>query len=277
MAIDRTSKKGKVLDIPANAPTIGTPTDAGDGTTANVAFTAPSTATGGPIFSYTVTSNPGSFTATGTSSPLTITGLTTGTPYTFTAVATNPTGNSPASAASSSLTLAVPQYYQSIATSALSADGNVTFSSIPQTFTHLQLRFLAKSSFAGTGTANMYIAFNSDTTAANYAGHAFSATGSAVSSSGGTSDNTFAIIPEGNAGVAGSTFGMGVIDIYNYSNTSTYTVTKSISGYDLNNSGFIRFRGNIWLNTAAVTSISITQGSASYKNGSHFALYGLKV
>ena len=87
MAVNRTSKaKGKVVDIPANAPTIGTPTDAGDGTTANVAFTAPSTSTGGPIFSYTATSNPGSFTGTGTStSTVAVTGLTAGQTITITA------------------------------------------------------------------------------------------------------------------------------------------------------------------------------------------------
>ena len=105
MAVNRTSKaKGKVVDIPANAPTIGAATDGGDGSSASVAFTAPSTTTGGPIFSYTAISNPGSFTGTSTSSPVVVAGLSTGTAYTFTVAGTNPTGNSPYTEASNSVT-----------------------------------------------------------------------------------------------------------------------------------------------------------------------------
>ncbi len=54
--------------------------------------------------SYTVTSSPGSYTATGASSPISVTGLQSDTAYTFTVVATNSIGNSPASAASNSIT-----------------------------------------------------------------------------------------------------------------------------------------------------------------------------
>ena len=79
MATGQTSPKtGKVVDIPANAPTIGTAT-AGGGS-ASVTFTAPSTSTGGPISSYTVLSNPGSVVGTGTTSPITVSSLTSGTP-----------------------------------------------------------------------------------------------------------------------------------------------------------------------------------------------------
>jgi hypothetical protein len=103
MASGRLSKvKGKVLDIP-NPPTIGTATAAGSQSVA-VSFTADSSGAGGPTFSYTVTSSPGSITATGTSSPITVTGLTNGTAYTFTVKATNPTGSSSSTAASNSVT-----------------------------------------------------------------------------------------------------------------------------------------------------------------------------
>jgi hypothetical protein len=103
MASGRLSKvKGKVLDIPT-PPTIGTATAAGSQSVA-VSFTADSSGAGGPTFSYTVTSSPGSITATGTSSPITVTGLTNGTAYTFTVKATNPTGSSSSTAASNSVT-----------------------------------------------------------------------------------------------------------------------------------------------------------------------------
>jgi hypothetical protein len=88
------------------APTIGTASDGGTGTTATVTYTAG--ATGGAAVSvYTATSSPGSITGTG-ASPITISGLTTGTAYTFTVTATNANGTSAASAASNSVTPVVP-------------------------------------------------------------------------------------------------------------------------------------------------------------------------
>ena len=87
------------------APTIGTATQTGP-STATVAFTAPTDLGAGTI-TYTATSSPGGITATGTS-PITVTGLTTGTAYTFTVTASTPGGTGPASAASNSVTPALP-------------------------------------------------------------------------------------------------------------------------------------------------------------------------
>jgi hypothetical protein len=89
------------LTVP-DAPT-GVSATAGN-TQATVSFTAPVSNGGAAITGYTVTSNPGGFTATGSSSPLTVTGLTNGTAYTFTVVATNSVGDSTPSAASSAVT-----------------------------------------------------------------------------------------------------------------------------------------------------------------------------
>src|SRR5664280_1283650 len=84
------------------APTIGT-TTAGNAQ-ATVTFTAPASNGGSAITGYTVTYTPGNITKTGTTSPVTVTGLTNGIAYTFTVFATNAIGNSPASAASNSVT-----------------------------------------------------------------------------------------------------------------------------------------------------------------------------
>jgi hypothetical protein len=71
---------------------------------ATVTFTAPFSAGGAPITSYTVTSNPDNVVATGATSPITVTGLTNNTAHTFTVTATNSGGPSNPSAPSNAVT-----------------------------------------------------------------------------------------------------------------------------------------------------------------------------
>jgi hypothetical protein len=70
----------------------------------DVAFTAPDTSVGGPVFSYTAVSNPGSVTVTGNASPINVPGLTGGTSYTFTVRGNNPSGSTAYSSASNAAT-----------------------------------------------------------------------------------------------------------------------------------------------------------------------------
>jgi hypothetical protein len=97
-----------------NAPVSVSATDVGtarayNNGAATVSFSANGD-NGAPISSFTVTSNPGGFTASGASSPLTVTGLQSGVSYTFTATATNAVGTSNASTASSAITATtIPQ------------------------------------------------------------------------------------------------------------------------------------------------------------------------
>lgn len=97
-------------DIPDGA--IPTATDVGtsrpfNNGSATITLAAPTT--GGPATSYTVTSDPGSFTATG-SSPLTVTGLQSGTSYTFTSKGNSALGSSylPSIASNSIVATTVP-------------------------------------------------------------------------------------------------------------------------------------------------------------------------
>ena len=88
----------------------GTPTATAGNAQATVSWTAPGSDGGSPITNYTVTSTPGNKTCSKASAPLscTVSGLTNGVSYTFKVVATNGIGDGPASAASNSVTPAVP-------------------------------------------------------------------------------------------------------------------------------------------------------------------------
>jgi len=96
-------KQGIWPRIPG-APTIGTAT-AGVAS-ATVTYTAPTDLGTGAV-TFTATSSPSGITGTG-ASPITVSGLTNGTPYTFTVTASTPGGTGPASAASNSVTPALP-------------------------------------------------------------------------------------------------------------------------------------------------------------------------
>ena len=167
-------------------PTIGTASDGGTGTTVSVAFT-PSTYIGKSTITYTATSSPGSLTGTGSGSPITVSGLTTGTAYTFTVKGDTAYGvASDSSAASNSVTPASPSSFESISTQTLSGSASsVTFSSIPSTYKHLQIRAIAQ--FSGGGVSYVPITFNGDT-GLNYSYHWIYGNGSGTRSEEHTSE-----------------------------------------------------------------------------------------
>jgi hypothetical protein len=273
MAINRTSpKKGKVVDIPST-PTVGTAT-AGPAS-ATVAYTAATV--GGPATTFTALSNPGSITGTGTS-PITVSGLTEGTAYTFTVRGSNATGSGEYSSASNSVTPTANTSYESIATTTVGAGGSgaITFSSIPSTYKHLQIRGFGRLTTASSGASNIGVRFNSDT-GTNYSYHILSGNGSTTNAGGaGTANQMYLpdmIIRDGSAANVYSGF---VIDILEYANTNINKTVRALSGYDTNGSGKIALTSGSWRNTAAVTSITLVQESDSYKQYSSFALYGIK-
>ena len=250
-----------VSSAPAT-PTIGSAT-AGN-TQASITFTPVSNAA-----SYTMTSTPGSITATGTSSPITVTGLTNETAYTFKVKSNNPFGSSAESAASNSVTPSTA-VYESIATATVGAGGTstITFNSIPQSYTHLQIRFYA----TGSG-GNIPISFNSSGGGYSwqYNGSNGSTTSNSNSGSGGVS-GTFIC----HAIAANTNWTAGVCDITEYTNTSKAKTFRSITGYSNNttNGNWFLLNQGIWNNTSAITRIDI--GSATLAEGTRFALYGIR-
>lgn len=166
--------------------------------------------------------------------------------------------------------------FESIATTTLStATATVTFSSIPGTYTHLQVRYLGKASGTG-GAENPWLRFNSDT-GTNYATHRLMGNGSSVSADAFSSVSHIraGFVPDSAAGVA-NMFGVAVIDILDYANTNKTKTVRVLTGADLNGSGTITFSSGLWNSTSAITSLTLLNNGLNWTQYSTFALYGCK-
>jgi hypothetical protein len=169
----------------------------------------------------------------------------------------------------------MPGSYDSIASTNGSV-GGATFTSIPQTYTHLQLRIITKSQGAATDFYNWR--FNADAASGNYRTHTLLGTGASASSYTNTTGNTSAFIPTENPGTnATNVFAGIIIDILDYTNTNKYTTMRTLAGWSANGSGQISLSSGVWLNTSAVTSIAIGgyNTDLSYSGNASYALYGI--
>jgi hypothetical protein len=161
--------------------------------------------------------------------------------------------------------------YESIATTTVGAGGQatVTFSSIPSTYKHLQLRIIARS--AGTSFAGLYMSMNSsvDPVIGHYVvGDGSSATAGANS----TKQFGWAI---GSSQLA-NTFTAEVIDILDYANTNKNKTVRSLAGYELNGSGGVALFSGLFDTTAAINALNIYLPTGNIGQYSSFALYGIK-
>ena len=161
--------------------------------------------------------------------------------------------------------------FESIATVTVGSGGagTVTFSSIPSTYTHLQIRGIARSSSNAT---QMDLTFNSSAT--NYSYHSMYGNGSSAGSEG---SGSMTKIPCGvmAANTSGAYTGF-VIDILDYANTSKNKTVRTLLGFDTNGAGTMYLNSGAWFDTTAISSIVLTNRDYVFPQFSSFALYGIK-
>jgi hypothetical protein len=168
-----------------------------------------------------------------------------------------------------------PNSYESISTYTIGSGGaaDVTFSSIPATYKHLQIRILGKDSTTGTGDLRWQ--FNGDT-ATNYTFHWLTGNG-ASPSAGGYGGTAYGNINNWATGTgATDQFSVAIIDLLDYTDTNKFTTGRALSGRDNNGSGQVDLSSMSWRNTAAVTSIKLYLTTGNIGQYSSFALYGIK-
>lgn len=182
---------------------------------------------------------------------------------------------------------AVLSSYESIATATgTGSSGEIVFSSIPSTFKHLQIRFIAKDTWTtDADVGDILIRFNSDT-GSNYSRHSLTGNGTTAAAAGSASQNGVYIrrcLPTNKSTLA-NMMGVGIVDVLDYTSTVINKTARAISGTDTNgttlsgvgNDG-IALSSSVWLSTSAITSVTIRSAySNAFTTSTSVALYGIK-
>lgn len=176
--------------------------------------------------------------------------------------------------------------YYSIASGVVDASGSatVTFSSIPQTYKHLQLRITARSSYSYS-VDDAYIQLNGDTSSA-YGSHNFYGASPASSAIQVNQSQTTDAFNWGQAGGMGTDavgqWGLAIIDILDYADTTRKKTLRSTSGMSTNSQPSAGIGGRVgngvgfYNSTNAINQITIKSvGARPFNQYSHFALYGI--
>jgi len=158
--------------------------------------------------------------------------------------------------------MAAGSTYTPLTTTTLgSAQADITFSSISGSYTDLVIVARGTTTVAVSVLGAQY---NGDT-GTNYSKTYLLGDGS-TAFTGGNIDETYAI-----CGDAFSSINTNILQIQNYSNSTTYKTCISRS----NNSSRIGAWISLWRNTTAITSIKLFPLSGSFDTGSTFTLYGI--
>jgi hypothetical protein len=176
----------------------------------------------------------------------------------------------------------MPGSYESIATVTVSsATSSIVFSSIPSTYTHLQIRGITRSSSANNYD-NIWMRFNSDT-GSNYASHYLAGNGAAADAYAWSSETQIRSFYTTGGAASSNVFSVSVLDILDYANTSKNKTTRHSNGFDNNATGTgdyakgtVVLSSGLWRSTSAVSAIEFTiNGGANFTQYSSFALYGV--
>ena len=169
-----------------------------------------------------------------------------------------------------------------IASTTLSVTSTVvTFTGIPSTYTHLQVRALVRSGRTGYSNDGFRLTFNGDTST-NYSRHKLDSADSGIDAGSTTSSNF--IFVQGIAGALpdSAVFGFAIVDILDYAHANKYKVSQNFSAMATNvNSGENRswasFSSGVWKSTSAITSMTFkTFSSENQLPGTSYYLYGIK-
>lgn len=171
--------------------------------------------------------------------------------------------------------LSTPNDYESIAT--ITTAGTFTFSSIPSTYKHLEIRAIGKSSNSTYQSIYWTMRLNGDSTSGNYNCHSLygNGGGSVTAMGNGTYTDQMIIgeIAASGSGMASQTVSPFIVNISDYANTGKRKIIRSFVGFDGSGVGTMRISSGLWNSNSAISSITIYGSDTGVL---HAALYGIK-
>jgi hypothetical protein len=158
--------------------------------------------------------------------------------------------------------------YDALATYTVGAGGvaSIEFAGIPNTYSHLQIRTLAKATTSGGASGLWFV--NSDTTQSNYYSHFLVGNGSSASAAAYNNPYSWSY--------SDATFTGFVMDILDYTSTSKYKTIRTLRGWDNNGSGNISLESGLWKNTNAINTFKFQMDSGNLAQYSQVSLYGIR-
>jgi len=160
--------------------------------------------------------------------------------------------------------------YEPIATTTLSSDtAEITFSSIPSSYTDLRLVFTPKTQYAGN---YIWLRFNTDTDA-NYSRSVLYLDGSSFGTFHGNAETKIRM--NFYTPTVGR-FALYDADIFAYSSSSAKKTILYSGIEDNNGSGYLTRGVAMWSSSSAITSVTLTTDGGNILSGTVATLYGIK-
>lgn len=165
----------------------------------------------------------------------------------------------------------MPVTYKLIASATVGSGGSaqITFSSIPQTYTDLVVKYTGRLTTSGTSYASGVVYPNND---------GVNISGRQLYNDGGTAGSNTSTFPMwGNAtSSTASTFSNGEIYIPNYAGNTNKSASNDIVVETNSTSCLLSMNANIYSQTTAITRLDLYAGTPnSWQQHSTFYLYGI--
>ena len=154
----------------------------------------------------------------------------------------------------------------SVGTAAASVEFTNVNTNYGSTYQHLQVRFTAQ-----TAAQRLRMRLNGDS-GQNYATHLLYGEGTVVASAAGTNFNVMSLAQGNNET---NIFAAGIVDLLDAFETTKNKTIRHLGGIS-GNTKEIALTSGVWLNTAAITTITLRVDSGNIAVNSRFSLYGLR-
>jgi hypothetical protein len=170
--------------------------------------------------------------------------------------------------------------FESIATATGTGSSNtITFSSIPSTYKHLQVRGFYRDTYTGLdASVALFVHFNGDTSNL-YNAHRLQGDGSSASA---VDDSRSGKFPIWFAGYTTQTYtqvgGVMIMDIHDYASTTKNKTVRTLSGVNDNTLGSngVALQSGLYRSTNAINSITLTADLTAFATNTVYSLYGIK-